>query len=293
MVEIAKEYTGDLFRSVVIDGNNALTLRSEMVDGKKKFHFSLERLINTISKVEELGWPTKTVMKEATYIFCLKSDSTLTEPQRKVLEQMERMNTIHLIRKSPDKDLDDKVMIQHALDHDAWILTGDTFRKDHLPSLLEQGKPEVINEINKRRIHLEFGPDHQPIFSLPENMAAMTATKVVSDTQNVDFELLSGGCPLWMCVSDSERIEITVPMRKPVGRINFQKPSSDVGRKEAVGAVSRSHFRIDWDGTNFYITDINSTNGTKIDGLKIPPHMPYPIESENIVTIGDIQFGLG
>ena len=292
MVEIAQGYEGDLFHSVVIDGNNALTLRVEMVDGKKKYHFSLERLINTISKVEELGWPTKTVMKEGTYNFCLKSDSTLTVPQREVLKQMHRMNTVHLIRKSPDKDLDDKVMIQHALDHDAWILTGDTFQKDHLPSLKRQGKLEVINEINKRRVHLEFGPDHQPIFSLPENMAAMTATKVVSDTQNVDLELLSGGCPLWLRVDDSDWMPISVPMRKPVGRAEFQKPASDIERKEAVGAVSRSHFRIDWDGNKFYITDINSTNGTKIDGLKIPPHKSYPIEPRNVVTIGDIEFRL-
>ena len=34
------------------------------------------------SEVEELGWPTKTVLKEHTYISCLKENSTPTEPQK-------------------------------------------------------------------------------------------------------------------------------------------------------------------------------------------------------------------
>ena len=60
MVEIGREYEGDIFSSVVIDGNNAITETVEKnKEGKKKYIFRLERLKNTIQEVEELGWPTK------------------------------------------------------------------------------------------------------------------------------------------------------------------------------------------------------------------------------------------
>ena len=58
----------------------------------------------------------------------------------KALKQMNNLGMITLIPRSKDKDLDDKIMIQHALDHDSWILTGDTFRRDHIPRLLNEGK---------------------------------------------------------------------------------------------------------------------------------------------------------
>ena len=80
-------------------------------------------------------------------------------------------------------------------------------------------------------------------------------------------------------------------MREPIGRpILLSKTKFHSKGKDL--SVSRTHFRIDWDGTNFYLTDINSTNGTKIDELKIPPHIPQMIHQESTISIGNVRLGL-
>ena len=293
MVEIGEDYSGDLFSSVVIDGNNAITERTEKVDGGRlKYFFSLERLKNTIQQVEELGWPTKTVLKESTFNFCLKPDSTLTTQQKKALKQLKHLGMITLIPYSKDKDLDDKIMIQHALEHDSWILTGDTFKRDHIPKLLREEKFDTVNNINKRRVNLSFGPNHKPIFCLPQNLASVQATKVISDTQNLELELMSGGCPIWVSVPDEKEVSGVITMREPVGRKELLEIARSPSFKNAMNAVSRNHFKIDWDGQNFYLTDLNSTNGTKINDLKIPPHQPQKLSENDEITIGSVTMTL-
>lgn len=290
MVEIGRKYEGDIFSSVVIDGNNAITVSSKRTkNGKMQYKFSLERLLNTIQSVEELGWRTLTVLKVGTYRRCIGKSSDLTDAQREALKRMRDTSMIHIIEGTyEDRDLDDKIMIEHALNHDAWILTGDTFRKDHLPKLFEEQKFSVINEINKRRVKLSFGPDNKPLFCLPQNLDALAATKVVSDTQNVELELLSGGCPIWLSVPDAEEVSGIVLMREPVGRKGLLNIAKSPAFKDAMNAVSRNHFKIDWDGNRFYFTDLNSTNGTKINDLKIPPHQPQQLVDGDIISIGSV-----
>lgn len=293
VVEIGREYDGEFFSSVVIDGNNAITVSSNSKKGKKNYNFSLERLFNTIQAIEGLGWRTMTVLKEGTYYRCLKPSSNLTDAQREALKRMKNTGMIHIIENPErDSDLDDKVMIEHALNNDAWILTGDTFRKDHLPKLFEEKKFSVINEINKRRVRLSFGPDNKPMFCLPQNLDALAATKVVSDTQNVELELLSGGCQIWINVPDEKETSGIVPMREPVGRKDLLNIAKSPMFKDAMNAVSRNHFKIDWDGKRFYFTDLNSTNGTKINNLKIPPHQPQKLVEGDQISIGSVSLRL-
>lgn len=281
MVKIDEDYEGEMFSSVVLDGTNIIT--------ESQHVFRLERLQNTIKAVEELGWRTKTILKEGTYNWSLKSDSTLTKIQRKALKKMYEVGTIHLVKSNGDKDLDDKIMIQHALDHNAWILTHDTFKRDHLPKLKEEGKFHIINEINKRRVNIIFGPDHQPIFTLPENEEALEATRVVEDTLNVELEELSGGCSIWLGVEGGPEVNGIVKMRQPVGRSALLSFAKEKVHKDACGAVSRRHFKIDYSGQDYYITDINSTNGTKLNDMKLPPHRPYLLTPSCVVSIGQVR----
>ena len=96
---------------------------------------------------------------------------------------------------------------------------------------------------------------------------------------------------MWLGVEGSENTSITVPMREPIGRPILLNKTKIPQQREAILAVSRTHFRIDWDGTNFYLTDINSTNGTKIDELKIP-RIPQMIHQESTISIGNVRLGL-
>lgn len=284
MVKIDEDYEGEMFSSVVLDGNNIITERS-----KPDYIFRFERLQNAIRAVEQLGWRTKTILKKGTYNNCLMESSTLTDNQKSALRKMNEFGIVHLVKYTGDKDKDDKIMIQHALDHNAWILTHDTFTKDHFKTLKEEKKYATINEINKRKVRITWGPDHQPIFTLPENEEALEATRVVEDTLNVELEELSGGCSIWLGVEGGPEVNGIVKMRQPVGRSALLSFAKEKVHKDACGAVSRRHFKIDYSGQDYYITDINSTNGTKLNDMKLPPHRPYLLTPSCVVSIGQVR----
>lgn len=47
---------------------------------------------------------------------------------------------------------------------------------------------------------------------------------------------------------------------------------------------SRSHARIHWDGTTLSVEDLNTTNGTKVNGVEI--HQLTPLKEGDIILIG-------
>ena len=192
---------------------------------------------------------------------------------------MNEVGTIHLVKSNGDKDLDDKIMIQHALDT-AWILTHDTFKRP-LPKLKEEGKFHTINEINMGGKY--FWARSPLTLTLPENEEALEATRVVEDTLNVELEELSGGCSIWLGVEGGPEVNGIVKMRQPVGRSALLSFAKEKVHKDACGAVSRRHFKIDYSGQDYYITDINSTNGTKLNDMKLPPHRPYLLAPSCVV----------
>ena len=83
--------------------------------------------------------------------------------------------------------------------------------------------------------------------------------------------------------------EITLPLREPIGRKFFTEELQSYD-DDHVRGISRSHFRIDRHGAKFWITDLDSTNGTYIDGMKIPPvfAQQLPENSNPTLRIGNI-----
>jgi pSer/pThr/pTyr-binding forkhead associated (FHA) protein len=51
-------------------------------------------------------------------------------------------------------------------------------------------------------------------------------------------------------------------------------------------AVSRYHARLEWVSDILYITDLGSTNGTQVGGVKIEPNVPYGLKDGDVVQIG-------
>ena len=51
--------------------------------------------------------------------------------------------------------------------------------------------------------------------------------------------------------------------------------------------VSRMHARIEYDGTNYRVCDLNSTNGTYLDNVKLLPGVPEAWTPDKAVRIGD------
>ena len=54
--------------------------------------------------------------------------------------------------------------------------------------------------------------------------------------------------------------------------------------------LSRMHCRIDLEDGIYYITDLNSTNGTYINGKRVSPNALYPIENGDTITLANIDF---
>lgn len=67
-----------------------------------------------------------------------------------------------------------------------------------------------------------------------------------------------------------------------VGRL----PVSDVQINSPM--VSNRHFQLDIHTSGMTITDLNSTNGTQVNGHRIPPNVPHPLKSGDVVRVGDL-----
>ncbi|NPV57214.1 MAG: FHA domain-containing protein [Anaerolineae bacterium] len=78
-----------------------------------------------------------------------------------------------------------------------------------------------------------------------------------------------------------------------IGRISASQmilPDIDLSDQDAYGqGVSRLHAQIKITNDHLYIMDLGSSNGTRVNGQKISPHIEYPIENDDIVALGKLQ----
>jgi hypothetical protein len=55
------------------------------------------------------------------------------------------------------------------------------------------------------------------------------------------------------------------------------------------GGVSRLHSTIKIEKTAVTVTDLGSANGTRVNGKKISPHTPLPLENGDIISMGKFK----
>ena len=312
-------YQGDIFSCVVIDGSNAIHVTRE--------EFSFKRLINTIHEVEKLGWKTLTCMKVGTYNQAIKSKSNLTDDEKKRLKEMRDMGKFSLIEQDEelkiiddtemskrdyfkkftpgiepekwkkwnsallssnyDKGKDDKMIILTAKNKDGWILSNDRYRAES-KEMEKEKNHELLAELKKRWVKLDFFDDENPVFNLPHNMASQFDTKIIESQKLVEeivFE--SNNVSVIMEINgQSLPNAIDLPLRQPIGRLDFNVPDHE--KME----VSRSHFRLDNKGNDYWITDLNSKNGVYLDDMKIPPKFAQKINTDSVIRIGKMNLSL-
>ena len=281
MGDVAPGLSNHMFECVVLDGSNILH--------ETQTTFSFERLRKTVGAVEKLGWKTNIIMKEGTSVYALKNTSNLTPNERSSLRQWIKFGRINLANHPTDKGIDDVLAIRYALDHNAWIVTDDKFR-DHLEELKDKGDLNTINEINKRRIQVDFGPDNTPIFTpeIPVNLSSKTNSKTVAETVELNLAKRGDGVNFTLDTGISEK-SITLPLRETIGREFFYNLDG-VREVQTIGEISKSHFRLDWDGKTTYVTDVGSTNGTRDgNGNQLIPNTPEPIDVNGSFMIPGIR----
>ena len=57
-------------------------------------------------------------------------------------------------------------------------------------------------------------------------------------------------------------------------------------------AVSRYHARLEWIGDIFQISDLGSTNGTKVGRVKLIPNVPHTLKDDDVIKIGNFTLKL-
>ena len=103
---------------------------------------------------------------------------------------------------------------------------------------------------------------------------------------------LLDSCPaqveLWL-----ERDDVTVVLPEP-GPWELGRATKDVPMlAEAIrprDGVSRRHARLYWENGRLYLMDLSSTNGTKVNGQRIPPWHPVPLHDGDVVQLGRFRF---
>ena len=56
-----------------------------------------------------------------------------------------------------------------------------------------------------------------------------------------------------------------------------------------VAGVSRLHASIRIKGEEVYIMDLGSANGTRLNGVKLPPSTPHRLENESVISLGKLK----
>jgi hypothetical protein len=52
--------------------------------------------------------------------------------------------------------------------------------------------------------------------------------------------------------------------------------------------VSRRHARITQEGTDLFIEDLGSVNGTLVNGKRLTPYLPHPLQSGDEIRLGEM-----
>lgn len=100
--------------------------------------------------------------------------------------------------------------------------------------------------------------------------------------------LNNGGVAVGRATLTRKRNGTTVPINAPEFIIG--KESSKVNFCVSNNAVSRKHARITINNGNYYITDLNSSNFTYINGRQIPALQPQMLHNGDVIKLADEEF---
>jgi pSer/pThr/pTyr-binding forkhead associated (FHA) protein len=80
--------------------------------------------------------------------------------------------------------------------------------------------------------------------------------------------------------------------RALVGRYDHDlggmQPEVDLAQMEGADTVSRIHAAIEHIGSSYTVTDLNSTNATRLNGKRLEPDKATPINDGDTLTFGKV-----
>jgi pSer/pThr/pTyr-binding forkhead associated (FHA) protein len=91
--------------------------------------------------------------------------------------------------------------------------------------------------------------------------------------------------------SDGTKVELTGE-RAVVGRYDHDldglQPDVDLSKFEGADTTSRIHAVIEHLGSGYTLTDLNSTNSTRLNGKRLEPEAVTPINDGDKLTFGKV-----
>ena len=82
------------------------------------------------------------------------------------------------------------------------------------------------------------------------------------------------------------KAEIIIGREDPISGIHPEIDMTPYGGE--TGGVSRQHARLNVSGGQWTLTDLNSTNHTKIDGNRLEPNVPTPVQDGARLQFGRV-----
>ena len=206
-----------------------------------------------MEKVRGLGWKTLVGIQEGTLFKMTnkKYESKYVE-DRNTLQKSIDSGEINIIK---DKE-DDFHLIDVAVNGPYYLLSNDKY------NTWKRKNPRIKSSINKCVRKVQFLGD-EPSIDLPANGES---TVIVRDISNPD----SSG----LLIHESSGKGALIPFEFNIGRTWL----SEKFELEKRDYISSQHFRFRMINGQLMIEDLSSTNGTYVDGLRLPPNHPIPIE---------------
>jgi pSer/pThr/pTyr-binding forkhead associated (FHA) protein len=92
--------------------------------------------------------------------------------------------------------------------------------------------------------------------------------------------------------SSGRRVVVPMKSQLRIGRADARRdmqPEIDLSEDGAAGAgVSRLHAVVVQTDQGVAITDLDSANGTRLNDRRLPPNLPYALESGDEIKLGEL-----
>jgi hypothetical protein len=143
-------------------------------------------------------------------------------------------------------------------------------------------------------------PSNQAQPSVLANQPAPLDTALSSQVQDVvsakSMTAQSETSPtdaLWglLVFTDGQEVQLKGE-RALVGRYDHDmggpQPEVDLGKMQGADTVSRIHAALEHIGSSYTLTDLNSTNATRVNGKRLEPDKPAAINDGDILLFGKV-----
>lgn len=138
------------------------------------------------------------------------------------------------------------------------------------------------------------------LFKRPRRMVAAGAERGVSVVRDAVAAVSSGSAPVHGALRFAGR-EGTPDLTLDAGALRGARHGLSAGRHPGlvdrplsqVEGLSRRHFRVSIQGGRLWVEDLNSTNGTFVNGARLPPYHGRLLKAGDVIVAGDGQWRFG